>query len=125
MSNRRQFLRDVAAAAALASAWKSRAARAADAPAPAPATAALPVVIATWDYGLELVTRAQTELHAGRDLLDALEAGVNVVEDDPKVMTVGFGAMPNEDGVVQLDAAICDGRGHRAALALTPTVSPL
>ena len=37
-----------------------------------------------------------------------------MVEDDPKVMTVGFGSMPNEDGVVQLDAAIMDGRTHRA-----------
>jgi isoaspartyl peptidase/L-asparaginase-like protein (Ntn-hydrolase superfamily) len=71
-------------------------------------------VLATWDYGLELVTAAQKQLLAGRDLLDALEAGVNVVEDDPTVMTVGYGSMPNEDGVVQLDAAIMDGRTHRA-----------
>ena len=51
---------------------------------------------------------------AHQQLLDALEAGVNVVENDPKVLTVGYGGMPNEDGVVQLDAAIMDGRTHRA-----------
>ena len=112
---RRAFLRDVVAVAAAASAATraktSRAAPASDAPSEA---AAGPAVIATWDYGLELVVAAQKQLLAGRDLLDALEAGVNVVEDDPKVMTVGYGSLPNEDGVVQLDAAIMDGRTHRA-----------
>jgi isoaspartyl peptidase/L-asparaginase-like protein (Ntn-hydrolase superfamily) len=71
-------------------------------------------VIATWDYGLELVTSAQKVLASKKPLLDALEAGVNVVENDPNVRTVGYGGMPNEDGVVQLDAAIMDGRTHRA-----------
>lgn len=80
----------------------------------AQATAIVPTVIATWDYGLPLVTAAQKALAAKKDLLDALEAGVNVVENDPKVMTVGYGGMPNEDGVVQLDAAIMDGRTHKA-----------
>src|SRR5262249_36858644 len=46
--------------------------------------------------------------------LDALEKGVNVVEDDPAVHSVGYNGFPNRDGVVQLDAAIMDGRGHRA-----------
>jgi len=118
MRNRRQFLRDVAAAAAIASAVRPRPARAAEpappSPPPAPAGAVVPTVVATWDYGLPLVQKAQAQLLAGRDLLDALEAGVNVVEDDPSVMTVGYGGMPNADGVVQLDAAIFDGRGHRA-----------
>jgi N4-(beta-N-acetylglucosaminyl)-L-asparaginase len=101
---RRQFLLDAAAVAALASI--KRRARAASGP--------VPTVIATWDYGLELVTAAQKELAAGKDLLDALEAGVNVVENDPKVLSVGYGGLPNEDGVVQLDAAMMDGRTHRA-----------
>jgi N4-(beta-N-acetylglucosaminyl)-L-asparaginase len=101
---RRQFLLDAAAVAALASIKKR--AHAAGAP--------LPTVIATWDYGLELVTAAQQALAANKDLLDALEAGVNVVENDPKVLSVGYGGLPNEDGVVQLDAAIMDGRTHRA-----------
>jgi isoaspartyl peptidase/L-asparaginase-like protein (Ntn-hydrolase superfamily) len=75
---------------------------------------ALPVVIATWDYGLELVQAAQKVLAGGGGLLDALEKGVNVVEDDAKVNSVGYGGLPNEDGVVQLDAAIFDGRTNRA-----------
>ncbi|HJZ88468.1 MAG TPA: N(4)-(beta-N-acetylglucosaminyl)-L-asparaginase [Polyangia bacterium] len=110
--SRREFLRDATragAALAAASAW-SRSARA-KAPAPGPE---LPAVIATWDYGVELCAAAQRVLAGGGDLLDALERGVNVVEDDPKVTSVGFGGLPNEDGVVQLDAAIMDGRTHQA-----------
>jgi isoaspartyl peptidase/L-asparaginase-like protein (Ntn-hydrolase superfamily) len=102
---RRQFLLETAAVAALATVGNKRA-RAQAAP--------LPTVIATWDYGLELVATAQKALAANKSLLDALEAGVNVVENDPKVLTVGYGGLPNEDGVVQLDAAIMDGRTHRA-----------
>ena len=104
--SRREFLMGTAAVAAAAATVAKRAR--------AQTTAIVPTVIATWDYGLELVTAAQKALAAKRDLLDALEAGVNVVENDPKVMTVGYGGMPNEDGVVQLDAAIMDGRTHKA-----------
>ena len=103
---RREFLVGTAAAAAAVAAMSKRAA--------AQTTPLVPTVIATWDYGLELVAAAQKALAAKKDLLDALEAGVNVVENDPKVLTVGYGGMPNEDGVVQLDAAIMDGRTHRA-----------
>jgi N4-(beta-N-acetylglucosaminyl)-L-asparaginase len=102
---RRDFLLGSAAAAAVASMTKRAAAQ---------SGAILPTVIATWDYGLELVTTAQKALAAKKDLLDALEAGVNVVENDPKVLSVGYGGLPNEDGVVQLDAAMMDGRTHRA-----------
>lgn len=107
--SRREFLMGTAAVAAAAATVAKRA-RAQ----PTARAAIVPTVIATWDYGLELVTAAQKALAAKKDLLDALEAGVNVVENDPKVMTVGYGGMPNEDGVVQLDAAIMDGRTHQA-----------
>jgi len=107
---RRDFLLGSAAvAAAVASSTKRAAAQAA-----AAKGAVVPTVIATWDYGLELVTTAQKALAANKGLLDALEAGVNVVENYPNVRTVGYGGMPNEDGVVQLDAAMIDGRTHRA-----------
>ena len=74
----------------------------------------LPVVIATWDYGVALCAAAQRAFAKNLDLLDALEQGVNVVEDDPAVHSVGYNGLPNEDGVVQLDAAIMDGRTHKA-----------
>jgi N4-(beta-N-acetylglucosaminyl)-L-asparaginase len=100
--DRREFLRDATIAAALL----PRLARA--------DTPQLPAVISTWDYGMELCAAAQKVLAKGGDILDALEKGVNVVEDDPEVHSVGFNGLPNEDGVTQLDAAIMDGRTHKA-----------
>jgi N4-(beta-N-acetylglucosaminyl)-L-asparaginase len=107
--SRREFLRDASIAVALL----PTAARAHKAPAPPPRKPELPVVLATWDYGASLCAGAQKAFARGGDLLDALEQGVNVVEDDPKVTSVGFNGLPNEDGVVQLDASIMDGRTHQ------------
>lgn len=106
--SRRDFLRDASLALALLPAV-------AHARRPAPRkTPELPIVIATWDYGRDLCAAAQQVFAKGGDLLDALEKGVNVVEDDPKVMSVGYNGLPNQDGVVQLDASIMDGRTHAA-----------
>jgi isoaspartyl peptidase/L-asparaginase-like protein (Ntn-hydrolase superfamily) len=104
---RREFLTEMAGAGAALALLNRKAA------AQKPA-AELPLVIATWDYGMELCAAAQKSFAAGGDLLDALEKGVNAVEDDPKVWSVGYNGLPNEDGVTQLDAAIMDGRTHRA-----------
>src|SRR5512138_1797718 len=104
--SRRDFLRDATIAVALI----PQVARAKPRK-PAPE---LPAVIATWDYGVTLCTAAQKVFADGGDVLDALEKGVNAVEDDPSVHTVGYNSWPNEDGVVQLDASMIDGRGHRA-----------
>ncbi len=43
---------------------------------------------------------------AGDDVLDALIAGVNIVELDPLDDSVGYGGLPNADGVVQLDCVL-------------------
>jgi N4-(beta-N-acetylglucosaminyl)-L-asparaginase len=51
---------------------------------------------------------------AGGILIEAVEKGINVTEDDPKVTSVGYGGLPNEEGVVELDAAIMNGTLHRA-----------
>ena len=53
-------------------------------------------------------------LKAGGDPLDAVIAGVNIVEDDPDDMSVGYGGLPNEDGVVELDASVMYGPTHSA-----------
>src|SRR5262245_56483263 len=45
----------------------------------------------------------------GADVVDAIIAGVNLVELDPADDSVGYGGMPNADGVVQLDAACMHG----------------
>ncbi len=73
----------------------------------------LPVVISSVN-GMEAVKKAYEMLIAGNDPLDAVIAGVNLVEDDPDDMTVGYGGLPNEDGEVELDASCMDGPTHRA-----------
>ena len=50
----------------------------------------------------------------GADVLDALIAGVNIVELDPLDDSVGYGGLPNADGVVQLDSCCMHGRKKRA-----------
>ncbi len=57
---------------------------------------------------------AWDRLMAGADPLDAAIAGVNIVELNPNDMSVGLGGLPNEDGVVQLDASCMHGPTKRA-----------
>lgn len=50
----------------------------------------------------------------GKDVLDALIAGVNICELDPEDDSVGYGGLPNANGVVQLDASMMHGPTRRA-----------
>jgi N4-(beta-N-acetylglucosaminyl)-L-asparaginase len=116
--NRRDFLRagvlgSVAAGAAgepllgQAPAVKTRAAR--------------PVVIASGNGNrfrnggrATCVEEAFRRMTAGEDVLDALIAGVGINELDPEDTSVGYGGLPNADGVVQLDACCMHGPRQRA-----------
>jgi N4-(beta-N-acetylglucosaminyl)-L-asparaginase len=60
------------------------------------------------------VEKAFAMIAEGRDVLDALIAGVNIVELDPEDTSVGYGGLPNGDGVVQLDASCMHGPTRRA-----------
>ena len=51
-------------------------------------------------------------LSSGGKLLDAIEKSANVTELDPDDTSVGYGGLPNEHGVVQLDASIMYGPTH-------------
>jgi N4-(beta-N-acetylglucosaminyl)-L-asparaginase len=60
------------------------------------------------------VELAFARMIGGADVLDALIAGVNVVELDPEDTSVGYGGLPNADGIVQLDACCMHGPRKRA-----------
>src|SRR5215471_4518928 len=60
------------------------------------------------------VERAFAMITGGADVLDALIAGVNIVELDPTDDSVGYGGLPNAEGVVQLDACCMHGPQKRA-----------
>jgi N4-(beta-N-acetylglucosaminyl)-L-asparaginase len=60
------------------------------------------------------VQKAFTMITSGADVLDAVIAGVNIVELDPLDDSVGYGGLPNADGVVQLDSSCMHGPKKRA-----------
>jgi N4-(beta-N-acetylglucosaminyl)-L-asparaginase len=89
--------------------------------APAVRTSVKPVVIASANGNRfknggtqTAVEKAFVAMIAGTDVLDALIAGVNIVELDPEDTSVGYGGLPNADGVVQLDACCMHGPRRRA-----------
>ena len=64
--------------------------------------------------GLRATEKAMTMIREGADALDAVIAGVNIVEDDPNDHSVGYGGLPNEQGVVELDSCVMHGPTHNA-----------
>jgi N4-(beta-N-acetylglucosaminyl)-L-asparaginase len=64
--------------------------------------------------GVQAIKKGMEMLKDGKDTLDAVIASVNIVEDDPKDMSVGYGGLPNEDGDVELDASVMHGPTKRA-----------
>ncbi|HEX9606487.1 MAG TPA: isoaspartyl peptidase/L-asparaginase, partial [Gemmatimonadaceae bacterium] len=73
-----------------------------------------PVVVASAS-GIRGVARAYDMItRQNADTLDAIIAGVNIEELDPEDQYVGLGGLPNEEGVVQLDASCMHGPTKRA-----------
>lgn len=116
--NRREFVRTGAAAGMAAAVppatW-------AQAPTVMTPRSVKPVVIASANGNryknggpVTCVEKAFQAIAAGGDVLDALIAGVNIVELDPEDSSVGYGGLPNADGVVQLDCSCMHGPKKRA-----------
>jgi N4-(beta-N-acetylglucosaminyl)-L-asparaginase len=74
---------------------------------------ARPTVIASAN-GIRGVAKAYEMIGKGADTLDAIIEGVKIQELDPDDQSVGLGGLPNEDGVVQLDASCMHGPTKRA-----------
>jgi N4-(beta-N-acetylglucosaminyl)-L-asparaginase len=72
---------------------------------------ARPLVISTWNEGINANKAAWQILRNGGRALDAVEAGVRVTEASQNCC-VGLDAYPDRDGIVTLDACIMDEKGN-------------
>lgn len=116
--DRREFVRTGAAAGVAAAvptgAW-------AQAPTVMTPRSVKPVVVASANGNryknggpVTCVEKAFQMITTGGDVLDAVIAGVNIVELDPEDSSVGYGGLPNADGIVQLDCSCMHGPKKRA-----------
>lgn len=67
-------------------------------------------------WGKKVLKPGWSILKKNGSLLDAVEQSANITELDPEDGSVGFGGLPNENGVVQLDASIMYGPTHNCGL---------
>src|ERR1039457_6997455 len=75
-----------------------------------------PVVVSSanaFNGGINCCAKAMELMQGGGDTLDAVIAGVNIVELDPRDTSVGYGGLPNEDGVGELDCSCMHGPTRR------------
>jgi N4-(beta-N-acetylglucosaminyl)-L-asparaginase len=123
--SRREFVKAGTAASVAVAVPASAGAAAAAAPVQGPSVLvrkATPPVVISSDNGARYrnggprtcVEEAYGRIVRGEDVLDALIAGVNIVELDPTEMYVGYGGLPNADGVVQLDSCCMHGPRKQA-----------
>lgn len=112
MTNRRNFLKLTALASAgtLTSAFKGLTTF-------KTSNVKKPIVLSTWDFGIQANDAAWSVLQKGGRALDAVEAGVKIPEGDPTERSVGLGGRPDRDGKVTLDACIMDENGNIGSVA--------
>lgn len=79
-------------------------------------TGSIPLIITdhTNQTGHDAMAAGWKILNSGGSALDAVERSANIIEVDPEDTSVGYGGLPNEAGVVQLDASIMDGKTYNA-----------
>lgn len=81
------------------------------------APARKPVVISTWDFGMQANEVAFRLLQQGARAVDAVQHGVMLTEADPTERSVCYGGRPDRDGKVTLDACIMDEFANIGAVA--------
>lgn len=116
--NRREFL--IGSAITVAAVAKSESASTAG-PTVITKSGVAPIVISSANGNffknggnITAVEKAFSMMTGGADVLDSVIAGVNIVELDPEDYSVGYGGMPNADGVVQLDSSCMHGPKKQA-----------
>ena len=118
MFNRRKFLQrtffsSLTAGLGLASCDNSAAATRISNP---HSRSSLPIAIATWNPNVKATQAAWNVLADGGRAIDAVEAGARVPEADPEDTSVGYGGLPDLNGIVTLDACIMDERGKAGSV---------
>ena len=120
MENRRKFIKKSAlgiGALGLVNQVSCKQSKDSESKTTTPLVTEVPLVISTWNHGLDANSAAWKILESGGDALDAVEKGVMVTESDPKSSSVGFGGRPDRDGYVTLDACIMNQDGDCGAVA--------
>ncbi len=82
-----------------------------------PTPASSPVIITTWEPNIPANRVAAALLERGGRALDAIEQGVRLTEADPNDTSVGYGGLPDREGIVTLDASVMDEFGNVGSVA--------
>jgi len=120
-SSRRQFLRASSLTALTAPGWAGWTTGQAAEPRADGSNGRRPLVVASANGHRfknggprTCVEEVWERLARGEDVLDAIVEGLQIVELDPAEDSVGYGGLPNAEGVVQLDACVMHGTKRRA-----------
>ncbi|MBS0388818.1 MAG: isoaspartyl peptidase/L-asparaginase, partial [Proteobacteria bacterium] len=113
MVSRREFLASVALGSLARASRTSAADAQAILPQQSQRAAKLPIIISAGN-GFPYIEAGYRQLAAGTDTLEAAITVVKGPEDDPLDDSVGLGGLPNEEGVVELDASCMHGPSRRA-----------
>ncbi|MDW7690659.1 N(4)-(beta-N-acetylglucosaminyl)-L-asparaginase [Flammeovirgaceae bacterium SG7u.111] len=111
MNSRRKFIRGAAMAASFVGVPMGKLL------AKRPKKETKPIVVSTWNFGVEANEAAWTVLEKSGRALDAVVKGVMVPESDPTESSVGYGGRPDRDGRVTLDSCIMDELGNCGSVA--------
>ncbi|WP_209330189.1 isoaspartyl peptidase/L-asparaginase family protein [Lunatimonas salinarum] len=82
----------------------------------------MPLILSTWDHGMAANERAWEVLNSGKSIVDAVEEGVKVTENDLDNLSVGLQGLPDREGITTLDASIMRGDGACGAVAFVRQV---
>ena len=76
-----------------------------------------PLFLSTWNHGIPANAKAWEVLQSGGSIVDAVEHGVRVTENDESNRSVGLAGHPDREGIVTLDASIMKGNGECGSVA--------
>ena len=113
---RRSFYSAIAAGLGLSACDRPASEPAAAGAVPKAGARSVPIVLATWAPNTKACAAAWEVLADGGRALDAVEAGARIPEADPEDTSVGYGGLPDRNGVVTLDACIMDERGNAGSV---------